>query len=83
MSVASVQQQLHASGHNERIRLAPYLARLCETLAASMIGDSRPVKVEVLVEDGTASSTDAVSICKRRCKSVPVERRQLCCCVAE
>jgi chemotaxis protein methyltransferase CheR len=62
MSVASVQQQLHASGHNERIRLAPYLARLCETLAASMIGDSRPVKVEVLVEDGTASSTDAVSI---------------------
>lgn len=62
MSVASVQQQLHASGHNERIKLAPYLARLCETLAASMIGDSRPIEVKVVVEDGTASSTEAVSI---------------------
>src|SRR5918994_1432347 len=28
MSVAAVQQQLHASGHGEPIELAPYLSRL-------------------------------------------------------
>jgi two-component sensor histidine kinase len=62
MSVAAVQQQLHASGPADRIALAPYLTRLCETLAASMIGENRPVALTVQVEDGTASSTDAVSI---------------------
>ena len=42
LSVAAVQQQLHASRHGEAIELAPYLSRLCETLAASMIGEGRP-----------------------------------------
>ena len=62
MSVAAVQQQLHASGHGEAIRLGPYLSRLCEALAASMIGDSRPISLKVQVEDGTATSAEAVSI---------------------
>ncbi len=62
MSVASVQQQLYASRHGEPIKLAPYLSRLCESLAASMIGDRRPICLKVNVEDGTASSSQAVSI---------------------
>jgi two-component sensor histidine kinase len=62
MSVAAVQQQLQASGHREPIEIGPYLSRLCESLAASMIGDSRPISMKVQVEGGTASSSEAVSI---------------------
>jgi chemotaxis protein methyltransferase CheR len=62
MSVAAVQQQLLASGHGARIEIGPYLARLCETLAASMTDDSRPVSLQVQAGAGTASSADAGSI---------------------
>ena len=62
MSVATVQQQLQASGHGEAIEIGPYLSRLCETLAASMIGDSRPISLKVESGPGTAASGEAVSI---------------------
>jgi PAS domain S-box-containing protein len=62
MSVAAVQQQLLASGRGEPIEIGPYLSRLCETLAASMTDDSRPVALQVQVAGGTASSAEAVSI---------------------
>jgi two-component sensor histidine kinase/PAS domain-containing protein len=62
MSIAALQQQLEASRHGEPIQLGPYLSRLCETLAASMIGDSRPISLKVHVQGGTASSNEAVSI---------------------
>jgi two-component sensor histidine kinase len=62
VSVAAVQQHLQASGHGEPIEIGPYLSRLCETLAGSMIGDSRPISLKVQAEGGTASSTEAVSI---------------------
>ena len=62
ISVAAVQQQIHASGQADQIELAPYLARLCETLAASMIGENRPIALQVFAQDGSASSTVAVSI---------------------
>lgn len=62
MSVAAVQQQLHVSRHGERIALAPYLARLCETLAASMIGGGRSIVLSVQAGEGTANSKEAVSI---------------------
>jgi chemotaxis protein methyltransferase CheR len=62
MSVAAVQQQLQASRHGEQIPVTPYLSRLCETLAASMIGEDRPVKVEVRAGAGEVSSNEAVSI---------------------
>ena len=62
LSVAAVQQQLHGSRHGEPIELMPYLSRLCETLGASMIGDSRPIALTVEVAGGTASTTAAVSI---------------------
>ena len=62
MSVAAVQQQLLASSHGEPIEIGPYLSRLCETLAASMTDDSRPISLKVQAEGGTASSAEAVSI---------------------
>ena len=62
MSVAAVQQQLLASGHGGQIEIGPYLARLCETLAASLTDDNRPVSLLIQAEDGTTSSAEAVSI---------------------
>ena len=62
MSVAAVQEQLRASRQGDKIELAPYLSKLCESLAASMIGETRPVSVTVQAEAGSASSSDAVSI---------------------
>ena len=62
LSVAAVQQHLHFFGRNEPIELANYLTKLCETLAKSMIGDSRPISLQVKADAGTANSRDAVSI---------------------
>jgi two-component sensor histidine kinase len=62
LSVASVQQHLQASRHGERIAIARYITQLCDTLAASMIGDDRPIEFRIQVEDGEASSNEAVSI---------------------
>jgi chemotaxis protein methyltransferase CheR len=61
MSVATVQQQLHASGLNERIEIGPYLSKLCDSLAASMIGERRPLTVKVRASSGGALSSEAVS----------------------
>ena len=62
LSVAAVQQHLRISGRNEPIQIADYLTKLCGTLAQSMIGDSRPISLEVVADAGTAVSRDAVSI---------------------
>ena len=62
MSVAAVQQHLFASRHGEPLKIGPYLSRLCETLAASMTDDSRPISLKVQAEGGMASSAEAVSI---------------------
>jgi chemotaxis protein methyltransferase CheR len=62
ISVAAVQQHLHASARGQPIAIGPYLSKLCETLAQSMIGESRPVSMEVVAGARTVSSSDAVSI---------------------
>jgi len=62
MSVAAVQKHLQGSGHGEQFPIAPYLSRLCETLAASMIGEDRHIAVEVRAGAADVSSTEAVSI---------------------
>ena len=62
MSVASVQQHLQASGKGEQIAVGPYLSKLCGTLAASMIGDHRPISLNVVAPDGNLSSSQAVSL---------------------
>ena len=62
MSVATVQQQLHASGLNERIEIGPYLSKLCASLAASMVGERRPLSIKVQSTSGRAVSSEAVSL---------------------
>ena len=62
MSVAAVQQHLQASGRGDPIAVGPYLSKLCATLAASMIGETRPVSLETEVSGGTVVSSEAVSI---------------------
>ena len=62
MSVAAVQEQLHVLGTIGSIEIAPYLSKLCEALAASMIGDSRPITLKVIGAVGSATSRQAESI---------------------
>jgi two-component sensor histidine kinase len=62
MSVATVQQQLHASGLNESIDIGSYLSNLCDCLAKSMVGDRRPISIKVHATDGRAVSSEAVSL---------------------
>ena len=62
ISVAAVQKQLHASGATASVEVAPYLTRLCASLATSMIGDTRPIILNVVGEAGSASSREAESL---------------------
>ncbi len=62
MSVAAVQQQLQGARHGEPIEIGPYLSRLCDTLAASMIGDSRPISVKVEADAAAVASNEAISM---------------------
>jgi two-component sensor histidine kinase len=62
MSVAAVQEQLHVLGTIGSIEIAPYLSKLCEALATSMIGDSRPITLKVISEVGIATSRQAESV---------------------
>src|SRR5271170_4991441 len=48
LSIAAVQKQLHALGTTGAIEIAPYLSQLCESLAHSMIGDTRPISLKVV-----------------------------------
>ena len=62
LSVAAVQQHLDVAGRGGSIEVGNYLSRLCETLAQSMIGDSRPISLKVDADPGTVASHQAVSI---------------------
>jgi two-component sensor histidine kinase len=62
LSVAAVQNHLHSAGQITSIEMAPYLSRLCEALAESMIGESQPIAMKVDVAGGHLPSRQAVSI---------------------
>jgi chemotaxis protein methyltransferase CheR len=62
LSIAAVQKQLHASGATGTIAIAPYLSQLCESLAHSMIGGTRPISLKVIGEGGSATSRQAESL---------------------
>ncbi|HSP50174.1 MAG TPA: sensor histidine kinase [Pseudolabrys sp.] len=62
LSVAAVQKHLHDTGAGRLVDVASYLSRLCETLAQSMIGDSRPITLKVAADVGTVVSHQAVSL---------------------
>jgi chemotaxis protein methyltransferase CheR len=62
MSVATVQSQLHATDGVERIAVGAYLTKLCDSLGASMIGETQPIRIEVLADKGEIGSGHAVSM---------------------
>jgi PAS domain S-box-containing protein len=62
ISLARVQQLLCATGPGEWMAVGPYLSQLCATLAASMIGKSRAILVDVEAQGATVPSSDAVSV---------------------
>jgi two-component sensor histidine kinase len=64
LSVAAVQQHLQSTGPGAPIVIGAYLKKLCETLAQSMIGESRSISLEVETDSDTATivSHQAVSI---------------------
>lgn len=62
MSVAAVQEHLHGSAPGMPVPLGPYLSKLCDALAHSMIGEHRSISLKVSGEGGSASSRDAESL---------------------
>jgi chemotaxis protein methyltransferase CheR len=62
ISVATVQQQLHASGAAGSVEMGPYLSKLCDAIASSMIDESQPISLKMHGQGGVASSRDAESL---------------------
>jgi chemotaxis protein methyltransferase CheR len=62
MSVASVQQHLHAVDGLDRIEVREYLTKLCAGLAASMVGENSPIAVTARADNGMIESATAVSL---------------------
>jgi two-component sensor histidine kinase len=59
MSIAALQEHLHAPGIGGPIDVGPYLAKLCDALASSMIGDTRPISLKVCGDGGSTTSREA------------------------
>ena len=62
MSVAAVQQHLHAIEGVDEIEVGSYLRKLCAGLSESMIGKDQPVSINVLSHKGMIPSAKAVSV---------------------
>jgi two-component sensor histidine kinase len=62
MSVAAVQQHLHASDDIDHIEVGAYLSQLCGSIADSIIGEGQPIAVKVVADNGMIASDDAVSV---------------------
>ena len=62
MSIAALQEHLHASGTAGPIDMLPYLSKLSASLASSMIGDTRQITIKVVGEGGAAAPREAESI---------------------
>jgi chemotaxis protein methyltransferase CheR len=57
-----VQEHLHASVGIGTMEMQPYLVKLCEALAHSMIGEDQSILLNVLGKGGRATCRDAESI---------------------
>ncbi|CDZ73504.1 Sensory transduction regulatory protein [Neorhizobium galegae bv. orientalis] len=62
LSVAEVQKHLHQSGGVDQIEVASYLTTLCHSLGSSMTGESQPILIRVMAQDGKIGSDQAVSL---------------------
>jgi chemotaxis protein methyltransferase CheR len=61
LSVAAVQQHLHTSSGIDLIEVSSYLSKLCNSLVGSMVGEGQPIVVEVIADQSTIPSSQAVS----------------------
>jgi PAS domain S-box-containing protein len=62
LSLASVQDHLHATGRGGSVDVAPYLTRLCDALAHSMASREGDIVIAVDAGEGAISSSQAVSL---------------------
>ena len=62
MSVAAVQSHLHDVEGIEEIDMAAYLKKLGAGLASSMIGPRQNIRIAVVADSGTLSTSQAVSL---------------------
>ena len=62
ISVAAVQEHLHASAGIGSMEMQPYLTKLCEALAHSMIAEDQSISLRVLGRGGKATCRDAESL---------------------
>ncbi len=62
MSVAEIQRHLYLTQGTDQIKVGLYLSKLCESLAASMVGEAQPITVKVTCDDGMIDSDKAVSL---------------------
>ena len=62
MSVAAVQSHLHDVEGIEQIDMGAYLTKLAAGLASSMIGPKQNIRIVVAADDGTLSTSQAVSL---------------------
>jgi Histidine kinase/PAS fold len=69
ISIAAVQEYLHASGASGSVEMAPYLSKLCEVLATAMIGDIRPISLTVCCDGGNATPRQAERVGLGRCSA--------------
>jgi chemotaxis protein methyltransferase CheR len=60
MSIATVQRQLEPTGNGDEVDTHVYLKALCASLAASMIGDKKPILLEVAAVGQIVTSNDAI-----------------------
>lgn len=60
VAVAAVQRHLHLGGAKE-VEMRPYLTQLCDSLAASMVGD-RSIAIIPRIDEAVVECNDAVSI---------------------
>ncbi|HEX4113584.1 MAG TPA: histidine kinase dimerization/phosphoacceptor domain -containing protein [Stellaceae bacterium] len=62
LAIATVHEQLHSAGYEEQVDVGRYLAKLCDSLAASMIRDDQPISLRVEAGAGPLTSDQAVSM---------------------
>jgi two-component sensor histidine kinase len=61
LSMAAVQQQLDPVYNGEDVPMGAYLRALCSGLRRSMIGDRKPIQIQVVSSESSVSSDAAVS----------------------
>ena len=62
MSVAAVQQHLHATDGIDEVNVGSYLTELCGSLANSMVAEGQSIEIKVVADEGTIESSRAVSL---------------------